>query len=99
MSFETDYVKICKCLKFGHNDEAKNTVFENKESVKIKHIKGFLDIAINSLNEEFLRFLVDNNFFGTGVNLKNCSLKHNKYEFYDKMDLLRKMLIYQKNNI
>jgi|WetSurMetagenome_2_1015567.scaffolds.fasta_scaffold42265_4 hypothetical protein len=99
MYFQFEYVKICNCLKFGQNEEAINMVLENRDSVKIKHIKTFLDIAINTLNEEFLRFLVDNKFFETGINLKNCSLKYDKYEYYDKIDVLKKMLNYQKNNI
>jgi hypothetical protein len=99
MEIKSKMFQICRNVKYGQNDMAKRLIVDNMDFMNKSNIKTILDMAINSLNEEILEFLVINDFFGMGVDLKNCTIKYDKIEYYSKIDLLRKMIIYKKNNI
>jgi hypothetical protein len=99
MYFQGEYKNICSGIKYFRNESVMKEIIKNRVNMKNKHIKEFLDIAVNNLNEEILIFLECNNYFDTGIELKNCSIRKNNIEYYDKMDMIKKILIKRKNNI
>jgi hypothetical protein len=99
MYFQAEYKNICCGIKYFRNESVMREIIKNRMNMKNKHIKEFLDIAVNNLNEEILMFLEGNNYFDTGINLKNCSIRKNNIEYQDKIDMMRRILIKRKNNI